>query len=49
MTAADLLHQLNRLGVHLAANGDRLVCEAPKGVLTAGITSAAAVAQSGVS
>lgn len=34
MTAAELLHQLNRLGVHLSTNGDRLVCEAPKGVLT---------------
>ncbi|ETW98425.1 MAG: hypothetical protein ETSY1_18745 [Candidatus Entotheonella factor] len=37
MTAAELLHELHRLGVHLSANGDRLVCEAPKGVLTSGL------------
>ncbi len=34
MTTTELLHQLTRLGVNVSANGDRLVCEAPKGVLT---------------
>lgn len=34
MTTAELLHQLTRLGINVSANGDRLVCEAPKGVLT---------------
>ncbi|PON14716.1 hypothetical protein C2W62_27620 [Candidatus Entotheonella serta] len=34
MIAAELLLQLKRLGVHLSAKGDRLVCEASKGVLT---------------
>lgn len=34
MTAGELLRQLDGLGVHLSANGDRLVCDAPAGVLT---------------
>ena len=32
-TAADLLSRLGRLNVRLSVNGNRLVCDAPKGVL----------------
>ena len=34
MTTAAFLDQVKRLGVELAANGDRLRCSAPAGVLT---------------